>query len=177
MVIRDLAWGDYPQLAENYFAMYDEVKENPEFGISLLPERPTMSEEADWFVHLYRRVLDGAAVAAVAEEEGKAVGLCTVDRKGPHEEGRHIGVLGISVARPWRGRGIGRALLHYVIARCQGKFELLELNVYASNAPARTLYKSVGFRAWGTLPKGIRRGGRHIDLEHMVLELPTAPSP
>jgi ribosomal protein S18 acetylase RimI-like enzyme len=172
MGIRELEWKDYPHLAENYFALYDEVKENPDLGISLLPERPTMSEEADWFVHLFRRVLDGTCVAAVAEEDGKAVGLCTVDRKAPQSEGRHIGVLGISVARAWRGRGIGRALLQDVISRSRGKFELIELAVYASNDAARQLYRSVGFRPWGTLPKGIRRGERHIDLEHMVLELP-----
>jgi ribosomal protein S18 acetylase RimI-like enzyme len=176
MMIRSLAWGDYPQLAENYFALYDEVRENPDLGISLLPKRPTMSDEAEWFAQLYRRVLEGTSVAVVAEENGKVVGMCQVDRKVPHEEGRHIGVLGISVARAWRGRGIGRALLLDVIARCRDKFELLELSVYASNAAARQLYRSVGFQPWGTLPKGIRRGGRHTDLEHMVLELPSGSS-
>jgi ribosomal protein S18 acetylase RimI-like enzyme len=75
------------------------------------------------------------------------------------------------VGRPWRGRGIGRALLRAAIDRSRGRFELVELSVFATNTRARKLYESVGFRSWGVLPKGIQRQGRPIDLEHMVLEL------
>lgn len=171
MVIRDLAWGDFPQLVENYYALYDEVKENPDLGISLFPQRPTMGEEAEWFAHLFGRVGEGTSVAAVAEEQGNAVGLCHVDREALLREGHHMGVFGISVARAWRGRGIGTALLQHVIARCRGKFQLVRLSVFSSNTGARKLYGSVGFRPWGVLPKGILRDGRFTDLEHMVLDL------
>jgi GNAT superfamily N-acetyltransferase len=171
MKIRDLAWGDFSYVTENYFELYDEVKENPDLGISLLPQRPAFGDEVEWFARLFRRTQEGNSVAAVAEEGGRVVGLCAVDRKGPHQEEQHIGVLGISVARRWRGKGIGKALLQAVIERCRGKFELLELSVYGSNLHARQLYRSVGFRPWGLLPKGIQRGDRYIDLEYMVMEL------
>jgi ribosomal protein S18 acetylase RimI-like enzyme len=176
MVVRDLAWGDFRDLLENYYALYDEVRENPDLGISLLPDRPSLGEEVDWFAHLFRGVQEGVVVASVAEEEGRAIGLCTVHRKAPTQESRHIGVLGISVARAWRAKGIGRALLTHVIDRCRVKFELLELSVFVSNTRARELYRSVGFRSWGVLPNGILREGRHTDLEHMFLELEHRPS-
>ncbi|MCI4347200.1 MAG: GNAT family N-acetyltransferase [Thermoplasmata archaeon] len=97
--------------------------------------------------------------------------MCSVDRRGPHRETQHIGVLGILVATPWRGRGIGRALIRYVVDGCRGKFELLTLTVFKSNVHAQELYRSLGFQTWGVLPKGILRDGRYTDVENMVLDL------
>jgi len=176
VTVRDLAWGDFPALLENYLAVYDEVRTNPDVGIGLFPEPPKISAEAEWFARLYGRVQDGTSIAVVAEEGGRAVGMCGVDRKGEHREVRHIGVLGILVARDWRGRGIGRRLLEAAIERCRGRFERIELSVFASNEGARRLYRSVGFVAWGLEPGGVLRDGRHTDLEYMILSLaPTSP--
>jgi RimJ/RimL family protein N-acetyltransferase len=176
MVIRDLAWGDFPYLLENYDSLYDEVQDNPDLGIPLFPQRPSLGEEVDWFAHLYRQVQEGSCVVAVAEEEGKAVGLCSVHRRGPHAEVQHVGVLGIMVARHWRRRGIGRALLRQVLDQCRGTFESVDLTVFVSNSHARELYRSVGFRPWGIRTKAVLRGGRHIDVEHMTLELGATPT-
>jgi len=171
MGVRDLAWTDMPALVENYWGLYEEVRENPDLGIGLFPTRPSLGEEAEWFTRMFRRVHEGTSIAAVAEEDGKAVALCNVDAKGPHLEGRHIGLLGLLVARGYRGRGIGKALLGYTIQRCRGRFAQVELSVLASNTVARDLYRSVGFRPWGVEPNAVLRGGRYTDLEHMVLDL------
>jgi RimJ/RimL family protein N-acetyltransferase len=169
-MIRDLAWADFNAIVECYYALYDEVREFPDLGVSLHPQRPTIGHEAEWFSGLWRRIDEGASFAAVAEEEGKAVGLCHVDRHdGP--ESTHIGVLGIMVDRPWRNRGLGRQLVRYVIDRSRSRFELIELSVFVSNEPARALYRSLGFRPWGVEPRGLLRGGRYTDIEHMTLDL------
>jgi RimJ/RimL family protein N-acetyltransferase len=178
MVIRGLGWGDFDSLVDNYFALYDEVLDNPDLGISLFPQRPTRGEEAEWFADLYRAVEEGHAVARVAEEDRRAIALCTVRRRGPHREALHIGVLGISVARAWRRRGLGRQLIASALEGCAGKFELVELSVFATNQHARTLYASLGFREWGTLARGVLRDGRYTDIVHMVLVLsPPARGP
>jgi|HubBroStandDraft_3_1064219.scaffolds.fasta_scaffold386609_1 L-amino acid N-acyltransferase YncA len=171
MNVRSLAWADFPHLTEVYYSLYDEVRENPNLGVTLFASPPTLSEETDWFARLFRRVLDGNAVALVAEEEGRAVALCTVDRKGPSPEVGHIGVVGIMVGAAWRRRGIGKALLQQVIVECKGRFDLLELTVFSSNGGAIVLYRSLGFTTWGTLPKGVRRNGTYTDVEHMFLVL------
>jgi len=177
MIVRDLEWGDFTPIVENFLALYDEVVENPDLGISLFPKRPSWGEEAEWFAGLYRRVLEGSTVAAVAVEEGRVVGLCTADRRKPARETEHIGVVGLLVAQPWRGRGIGKSLLGRVIERSRGKFEILELSVFHSNTKARGLYQSLGFRPWGLFPGGILRDGRRTDLEYMSLELGPVPRP
>ncbi|MCI4358747.1 MAG: GNAT family N-acetyltransferase [Thermoplasmata archaeon] len=170
MRIRELQWEDFHPLVENYLALYEEVKEHPDLGISLFPHPPTVLEETEWFARVFKSAHSGSGVAVVAEENGRAVGLCDVQPKGPQET-RHVGVLGIVVARGQRGRGIGRALMQGAIDRCRGKFELVELSVFENNLPARRLYESMGFRTWGTLPKGVKRNDRYINLVFMVSEL------
>jgi ribosomal protein S18 acetylase RimI-like enzyme len=174
--VREVRWEDFPSLVENYYALYEEVQENPDLGIGLFEERPTLASEVAWFARLYRGVLEGEVVAAVADEEGRAVGLCTVHRAGGPESG-HYGILAILVARQHRGRGVGRALLVSVIERCRSKYEALELTVFASNSAARHLYDSLGFRKVGVLPKMVLRKGQHTDVEQMVLDFGTGRSP
>jgi RimJ/RimL family protein N-acetyltransferase len=172
-MIRDLAWPDFDAVVECYYARYEEIREFPDLGVSLYPQRPTIGHEAEWFAALWRRIDEGASLAAVAVEEGKAVGICHVDRHdGP--ESKHIGVLGIMVDRPWRHRGLGRELMKFVIARSRSRFELIELSVFLSNESARALYRSLGFRPWGIEPRGLLRGGRYTDIEHMTLDLTDA---
>ncbi len=177
MGIRELAWADFPSITELYYALYDEVKENPDLGITLFATRPSVGEEAEWFARLYHRVLDGNSVAMVAEVDGRAVGLCTIDRKGVSAEMAHIGVLGIMVGKAFRRRGFGKLLLRESLARCPGKYEFVELGVFATNLHAQGLYRSFGFRPWGTLPKGVRRNGVYTDHVHMVVEIPSATPP
>lgn len=67
---------------------------------------------------------------------------------------REAHILNICVARPWRGRGIGRALMRRMVddARAGGN-EVAFLEVRPSNPKAIALYESMGF-----LRIGLRRG-------------------
>jgi RimJ/RimL family protein N-acetyltransferase len=172
MTVRDLRWTDFDAIVRTYYALYEEVRTNPDVGVSLHPERPSMGHEAEWFAALWRRIDAGECVAAVADEDGTAVGLCHVNRR-TEPEASHVGVLGILIAEPWRNRGIGRALMRYVLDRCRGRFELVELSVFESNERARALYRSLGFVAWGIEPSGHLRAGRYTGLKHMTLDLRT----
>jgi RimJ/RimL family protein N-acetyltransferase len=170
VLVREVRWEDFPDLLENYYALYDEVKTVPDLGISLYEQRPSYSNEVQWFATLVRKIESGEAISLVAEEEGRVVGSCTVSERSPTES-KHVGVLGIHVARAFRDRGIGRALMTAMIERCRVRFEILELSVFRVNARARALYISLGFEPYGVVPRAVLRGGRYIDVEHMVLEL------
>jgi RimJ/RimL family protein N-acetyltransferase len=72
---------------------------------------------------------------------------------------RHgFGDVGMAVAREWRGRGVGSALLAAAIewAREQGLHKL-SLGVFAHNAAAIGLYRKFGFVAEGRRVKHFRR--------------------
>ena len=71
-----------------------------------------------------------------------------------------------------RGRGLGRALVGAVIdAARRAGLEKIELSVYASNVPALSLYRSVGFVEEGRKVRGRKVDGRYDDVILMGLPL------
>ncbi len=171
--IRELRWTDFDDLIRTYWLLYEERDAGYPIGIGLFQERPTLADEARWFLRLFEQVQDGSMVASIAEGDGHAVGGCYVHRVGPSEtsEAAHMGELGILVHRDWRGRGVGSALLRDALARCRGKFEIVRLAVFVNNPRARALYERFGFVPYGRLPKALHRGGEFIDEDLMYLDL------
>lgn len=62
-------------------------------------------------------------------------------------------------------------MLKEMIERCKGKFEILELEVFAGNQAARHLYEKFGFKTYRLRPLSVKRNGKHIDEELMYLRL------
>jgi len=94
--------------------------------------------------------IDGTLVALL---DGRIVGSLHV------EAGRFgTGELGMSVLRPFRGRGVGSALLAAAIekARADGLHKL-SLEVFPHNEAAIALYRKFGFVEEGRRRKQIRR--------------------
>lgn len=163
-MIRELLWRDLDDLVSNYYSFYGEKDtDNPDMGIVFLHRKPEMSAEIDWFSNLYRDVIDKNAVAVVAEEDGKAVGLCDVHRMRPGSEVAHIGILGIAIHRDYRGHGIGRAMMESILEKCRDEFDMILLSVFTNNEKAISLYRKVGFVQYGMLPGSVKRGSRYYD--------------
>jgi len=93
----------------------------------------------------------------VAEDEGRVVGWCDIFPSA-REVSQHVGVLGMGLLPPWRGRGIGRRLIDATLAAAHGRFEQVDLDVYGRNAAALALYRTAGF-----VEQGRKRGGRKLD--------------
>jgi ribosomal protein S18 acetylase RimI-like enzyme len=171
--IRDLRWADFDALVGTYYELYEERDRGDPIGIHLHLQPPSREDEVAWFAGYYRQVLAGETITQVADVGGQAVGNCTVAPDGGHRSGEmgHVGVLGILVNRRYRGLGIGRALMRATLDRCRGVFELVRLSVFADNDGAKRLYRSLGFVPCGTYARGIKRRGRYIDHELMMLDL------
>jgi ribosomal protein S18 acetylase RimI-like enzyme len=69
----------------------------------------------------------------------------------------------MGVARPWRGRGVGSALLTAAIekARSDGLHKL-SLEVFPHNEAAIALYRKFGFREEGRRVKHYRRANGEL---------------
>ena len=99
--------------------------------------------------------IDGTILAVAA---GDFVGSLHVDanRFG-------VGELGMAVARPWRGRGVGSALLTAGIENARGEgLHKLSLEVFPHNEAAIALYRKFGFVEEGRRVKHYRRASGEL---------------
>jgi ribosomal protein S18 acetylase RimI-like enzyme len=150
---------------------FKDATSDPNFGDCAFLKRPSRSSTRKWFKTLLSDVRKGNAISLMAEADGKIVGHCYARRVEPGSELSHVGELGMFVTSGYRGRGIGGKLLDSVIKQSKGKFEMLRLGVLATNKVAKHLYKSRGFRRFGTEPRAVKRGARYINMEHYYLHL------
>jgi RimJ/RimL family protein N-acetyltransferase len=118
---------------------------------------------------------DGIATEPPVDVEARAVGwrlegtfvaVAGTDVVGSlHlEPSRHgFGEIGMAVAREWRGRGVGSALLATAIdwARENGLHKL-SLSVFAHNSAAIALYRKFGFVEEGRRVKHYRRASGEL---------------
>jgi len=129
-------------------------------GIASEPPVDIEARAASW-------TLDGTLVAVAG---GVVVGSVHVDAS------RHgFGEIGMAVAREWRGRGVGSALLAAAIewARERGLHKL-SLSVFAHNTAAIGLYRKLGFVEEGRRVKQYRRSSGELwDAIEMGLLLST----
>jgi ribosomal protein S18 acetylase RimI-like enzyme len=58
-----------------------------------------------------------------------------------------------------------------MIERCRGKYEFLELEVFAANQIARHFYTKYGFKPYGLRTQSCKRDGEYFDedLTHLRL--------
>lgn len=84
----------------------------------------------------------------------------------------------IYVARPYRGGGLGRAILEALIARAhQDELHALVGAIDADNRASCVLHERLGFKRVGTLPQVGFKFGRWLDLAlyQLLLETPAKP--
>jgi len=107
-------------------------------------------------------ILRGAGVQFVAlDEADEVVGWCDIVRLD-QETFRHAWRLGMGLLPAVRGRGVGRRLAEAAIAAARERgAERIELEVFASNAPALALYEKLGF-----VREGVRKRARKLDGEY-----------
>ena len=123
-----------------------------------------------------RRLIEGLDRAPngflLVADAGGIVAALSVEG-GRFRKTRHVGEVGVSVAREWRRRGVARRLLETAIdaARASPELSRFSLRVFASNLPAIRLYESLGFEVEGRRPGHLRMRGREDDLVLMGLAL------
>jgi ribosomal protein S18 acetylase RimI-like enzyme len=128
----------------------------------------TVDEERIW-INKHNEADNSAIV--VAEHQGQLVGWAEL-RGGNRQRTRHTTLLGITVARPWRGRGVGTALMDVLIewARQNPIVEKIKLGVVASNEAGLALYQKMGFVQEGRQPREFKKeDGTYLDNIQMYL--------
>ena len=122
-----------------------------------------------WWISRVSESPDPAEIVFGAFADARLVGVAGL-RFERRERTKHKATLfGMAVAPPFHGQGLGRTLVEAVLksARSTPGMEVVQLTVSESNASARRLYTSCGFRAFGTEPFAIRVGDHFVSKVHM----------
>jgi ribosomal protein S18 acetylase RimI-like enzyme len=84
-------------------------------------------------------------------------------------------LFGISIAREWRGIGLGTILLDEIFKMAKKDFKpsikMITLDVIADNKPAFSLYRRMGFKKVAVLPRYFQHRGGLLDIIVMNLYL------
>ncbi len=161
-----------PEDAPAFLAHIRAIVGEPDRNIPLDPaEVRTEDEQRTLLAEL---AAASTSVMLLAEHAGELVGELSL-RGMPRRAQRHVAVLGMTVRREHRGRGIGARLMAAALAWCERTpVARIELHVFTRNAPAIRLYERFGF-----VREGQRRRAALIDgmyLDDLVMARVVAPS-
>ncbi len=102
-------------------------------------------------------------------EEGKIIGWCDISALD-RPVFAHIGSLGIGILAPYRGQGLGKALIAAALQKAKLKgLTRIELTVRENNKPAIALYEKFGFVTEGVHKNGVCIDGNYENHLFMAL--------
>ena len=149
-----------------------ERKRNAELGITSLDHKMTKADEKEFLNKVLRELAIGRRISVAAFHQGLLVGHCDITGRTSRDE-KHTGLLGVIVMEGYRGLGLGQTMMRTALDQAAKLgIWVVELEVFANNAPARHIYKKLGFRTVGVIPKKILRKGKYVDIVRMYIHLP-----
>ncbi|HEV2339845.1 MAG TPA: GNAT family N-acetyltransferase [Patescibacteria group bacterium] len=78
----------------------------------------------------------------------------------------HEGVFDITIAKEYRGQGIGKLLMQCVLdegMKILPDLKIVTLGIFGDNFVAKSMYEAFGFTEFGRLPKGVLHKGNYVD--------------
>lgn len=148
---------------EGFWAAVDSVSRERHYLAFL--EGPAINTTKEYV----QRNIEGDWPHFVAVSDGKVIGWCDItplDRPVY----AHVGSLGIGVLAPYRGKGIGKALMKAALLKAKNKgLTRIELTVREKNSTAISLYKKMGFEQEGIHKNGVRIDGIYENHVFMAL--------
>jgi len=164
VILRTPRWEDLDDLTEFINSLVEEGADIDK------DQKVTKEQEAEW---LRRRLADlenDKVFCLVAEIDGKVVANSEITKRGGYS--RHVGEVGIAIRKGYRDIGIGTEMLKALIAQAEEMgLKILTLSVFSTNARAIHVYRKVGFKETGRIPKNIYKDGKYIDKIIMTREI------
>jgi RimJ/RimL family protein N-acetyltransferase len=149
--IRPVATNDLSELLE----FINEVSAEEKAMISTQGQKLTLAQERKFLQQKIEQMKKHEAVQLVALCKKKIIATCSIDLQSSVQ--RHLGQFGVIVRKSYRQQGLGHKISLATIDTAQKQISQLQiviLHVFARNMPARKLYKKLGFKEYGLLPRG-----------------------
>lgn len=127
-------------------------------------EHENLKSEGKWLKGQLKNVENKKTVYLLVFYGDKLIGSCEIHLGDKVE--KHIGVLGITIAKEFRGDGLGKILMNLVMTEAKKELsdlKIITLEVYSTNNVAKSLYKKMGFVEYGLLRDGIARNNTFED--------------
>jgi|SRR5271157_1862865 len=172
ITLRPLRRGDLRAMVPFINSLVKEKRTDPNLGVTGMDRRMTIADERKFLRTTLQERAKGRRVSVGAFHGDRLVGHCDIAGRSTLDE-RHTGVLGIVVVKGYRGVGLGERMIRTALAEAPKLgIWMIELEVFATNAPARHIYEKLGFKVVGVMPKKVLRKGRFTDIVRMYTHLP-----
>ncbi|MCH8820996.1 GNAT family N-acetyltransferase [Patescibacteria group bacterium] len=128
----------------------------------------TLEQEKKFLDDHIKKISDKKIMQLLAFSDSKLVGVSGVDMKDRAQS--HVGYFGISVEKDFRSKGVGSKLMEIIINEAEKNLpnlKIIVLTVFANNPVAEEMYKKIGFKEYGRLPKGITHRDKFVDEIYM----------
>ncbi len=151
----------------NYSKLVGAETENLTFGEGGIPL--TVEQEQEFLASTAASQTDRLWIAKMGDE---IVGLANYGVI-PRKRMAHRGQLGISVRKPFWGKGIGSRLMQTILnfAAVVARSEIVSLEVRSDNDRAIALYRKFGFEKIGTFKGYFKIDGKLVDFDIMEKQL------
>lgn len=140
--------------------------------VSFQGEQQTPEDEKKYLAEQLKRIGNAQTVQLLAFSQNKLIGIASIDLG--ERVSKHVGNLGISIAKDFRAQGVGSLLISKLLEEAKIRLpnlRIITLSVFANNPVAIQMYQKFGFRQYGRLPKAILHRGRLIDRIYMYCEV------
>jgi len=160
ITIRELNQKDIKE-AKKFQDFYSSlIEENAKI---LMNKKPSLKEQKEKLEDILKQKRKKLTIFLVVENRGRIIAITNVHLGRGRQN--HVGDLGITIRKSYRGIGLGSYLMKKIIklAKKELKVKILRLNVFPNNRPAINLYKKHGFKKFGRIPDQFQDRGKLVD--------------
>lgn len=155
----------YPETGdlEKLLNFINELSDEKTF-IRYQGEHETKESEEEWLKVRLKEIESKKTVHLLAFSGSELAGATEIRLRDMTE--KHIGVFGITIAKTFRGNGIGKVLMDLIVKEAIKELpglRIITLEVFSTNDIAKSLYRKVGFVDYGVLPEGVIRNDKFED--------------
>ncbi len=127
----------------------------------------TREDEEKWLKEIVKKIEQKKGIAIGAFLNETLIG--TSDISSLRRREKEVGLFGLSIDKEYKGERIGTALANYVLGLGKSYLNLrmATLGVFSNNPKAKYIYKKLGFKEYGTLPKSVLFKGKYVDHIYM----------
>ncbi len=128
-------------------------------------ENINLKDEEEYLKGQLERIENRESVQLLVFINKELSGISSIDLGKRVEE--HVGVFGISISKKYRGKGLGKLLMEFILKEAKenlSKLKVVTLEVMTINLAGIKMYKNFGFEEYGNLPEGNKYNEKFVDV-------------